>query len=295
MVPGAHGSVPLNSSETARGRRATTASDECGYHERLVPNSATIGTYVKSATTSMCGAFTRDEAVRSWVSSGAVTSPYQARPDLSLWIKVLHQAWVRAALLSMLGLQGLPNTFTTATALARGVHPRVLYTLRDSGHVVELSRGVFRRADAPLASEPDLLAVAYRSPVAIVCCRSAAAVHELSDEFPPAVQIAVPTGRRPPRIAYPPTEVFRFAAKTFEVELSCLEAAPGEWIRIYTPARTVIDLMRLRHRFGESLALAALHRYLRRRDAAPAELLRLASMFNVAGPVRRALDVATAE
>ena len=107
----------------------------------------------------------------------------------------------------------------------------------------------FRRADAPLASEPDLLAVAYRSPVAIVCCRSAAAVHELSDDSA-RVQIAVPTGHRPPRIAYPPTEVFRFAANTFEVELSRLEAAPGEWVRIYTPARTVIDLMRLRHRFG---------------------------------------------
>jgi AbiEi antitoxin C-terminal domain len=218
-----------------------------------------------------------------------------ALPDLSLWIKVLHSESVRATLLSMSGLQGLPDTFTTATALAHGVHPRVLYALRDSGDVVELSRGVFRRADAPLASEPDLLAVAYRSQVAIVCCRSAAAVHELSDELPPAVQIAVPTGRRPPRIAYPPTEVFRFAANTFEVELSRLEAAPGEWVRIYTPARTVIDLMRLRHRFGESLALAALQRYLRRREAAPAKLLHLASMFDVAGPVRRALDVATAE
>jgi hypothetical protein len=86
-----------------------------------------------------------------------------------------------------------------------------------------------------------------------------------------------------------------FAANTFEVELSRLETAPGEWVRIYTPTRTVIDLMRLRHRFGESLALAAMRRYLRRRDVAPAELLRLASMFDVAGPVRRALDVATAE
>lgn len=175
------------------------------------------------------------------------------------------------------------------------MHPRALYALRDNGDVVELSRGVFRRADAPLASEPDLLAVTYRSPVAIVCCRSAASIHELSDELPHAVQIAVPTGHRPPRIVYPPTDVFRFASSTFEVELSTLEAAPREWVRIYTAARTVIDLMRLRHRFGESLALVAMRRYLRRRDAAPAKLLHLASMFDVAGPVRRALDVATVE
>ncbi|MGH3564291.1 MAG: type IV toxin-antitoxin system AbiEi family antitoxin domain-containing protein, partial [Mycobacterium sp.] len=106
-------------------------------------------------------------------------------PRRASWIKVLHSASKCATLLSMTGFQSLPDTFTTATALARGLHPRTLYALRDSGDVVELSRGVFRRADAPMASEPDLLAIAYRSAVAIVCCRSAAAVHELSDELPP--------------------------------------------------------------------------------------------------------------
>jgi hypothetical protein len=74
----------------------------------------------------------------------------------------------------------------------------------------------------------------------------------------------VPKPSRPPRITFPPTKVFRFDAETFELGLSGVEAAPGEPIRIYDPARTVVDLMRLRHRFGEPVALAALRRYLRR-------------------------------
>jgi hypothetical protein len=188
----------------------------------------------------------------------------------------------------------LPVTFTTATALARGVHPRDLYRWRDDGELVELSRGVFRRADAPLASYPDLLAVAYRSPAAIVCCRTAAAVHDLSDELPPAVQIAVPIRQRPPAIAHPPTEVLRFDPATFELGLSHSEAAAGEQVRIYDPARTVVDLMRLRGRFGEPLAHSALHRYLLRADARPARLLELAAELGVRGPMRRALDVAMA-
>ncbi|HEY9483950.1 MAG TPA: type IV toxin-antitoxin system AbiEi family antitoxin [Micromonosporaceae bacterium] len=194
----------------------------------------------------------------------------------------------------MRGLGALPDTFTTATALTAGVHPRVLYAWRDNGTIAELSRGVFRRADAPPASYPDLLAVAYRSGVAVVCCRSAAAVHDLTDEIPPAVQIAVPSRHRPPRIAYPRTDVFRFDASSFELGLSRVQAAPDEWVRIYDPARTVVDLMRLRGRFGEPLAHAALQRYVRRRDARPAELLRLAAALDVLGPVRRALDVAMA-
>ncbi|GAB3769211.1 type IV toxin-antitoxin system AbiEi family antitoxin domain-containing protein [Microlunatus parietis] len=189
----------------------------------------------------------------------------------------------------------LPDTFTTATALARGVHPRDLYRARDSGAVIELSRGVFRRADAPPASYPDLLAVAYRAPRAIVCCVSAAAVYDLTDVIPPRVQIAVTTADRPPRIAYPAVEVFRFGTDTFELGLTTVEAAPDESVRIYDPTRTVVDLMRLRHRLGEPLAHAALRRYLRRRDAQPGLLLRMATTLDVRQPVRLAIDIASAE
>ena len=188
----------------------------------------------------------------------------------------------------------LPSTFTTKAALGLGVHPRELYAWRDSGDLVELSRGVFRRGDAPLATYPDLLAVGTRAPASIVCCVSAAVVHELTDELPPAVQIAVPVDTYPPRIDFPPTQVFRFARATFVFGLSRVEAAPGEWLQVYDPARTVVDLMRLRHRFGEPLAHGALARALAAGVARPADLLRYAEALNVLGPVRLALDVAVA-
>jgi predicted transcriptional regulator of viral defense system len=191
-------------------------------------------------------------------------------------------------------IKDLPPTFVTEQALAEGVSPRDLYAARGRGQILELSRGVFRRADAPPASFPDLLAVAYRAPVAIVCLLSAAAVHDLTDEIPAAVQIAVPRSSHPPRIVFPPTAVVRFEPSTFELGLTHVEAAPGESVRIYDPARTVADLMRLRHRVGEPTALAALHRYLRRRDARPAELLDIAASLRVYGPVLLALDVASA-
>ena len=138
----------------------------------------------------------------------------------------------------MKGLAGdLPQTFTTETARLAGVHPRDLYAWRDADEIIELSRGVFRRADAPPASYPDALAVAYRTPRAIVCCVSAAAIHDLTDEMPPAVQIAVQTTTHTPVIHYPPVTVFRFAQSTFDLGLASFEAAPGEPVRIYDPAR----------------------------------------------------------
>lgn len=189
----------------------------------------------------------------------------------------------------------MPSTFTAKTARERGVQNRELYRWRDSGAIVELSRGVFRRSDAPAVTYPDILAVAYRAPRAIVCGVSAADIHELTDEIPPSVQIAVPNSARPPQIQYPPTTVFRFEEASFEMGLSTVEAAPGELVRIYDAERTVVDLMRLRHRFGEPIALAAVNRYLRRRDAKPGRILEFARQLDSYGPIQRALEVALAQ
>jgi hypothetical protein len=188
----------------------------------------------------------------------------------------------------------LPPTFTTQAARSLGVHTRDLYAWRDHGEIIELSRGVFRRSDAPPASYPDMLAVAHRAPHAIACCLSAAAIHNLTDELAPSVQIAVAKGTHVPTIDYPPTTVLQFAPDTFQLGLSTTEAAPGEQVRVYDAARTVTDLMRLRHRFGEPIAHSALHRFLGTPGARPALLLEYAQALGVFGPMSTALDIATA-
>ena len=191
-------------------------------------------------------------------------------------------------------LSGLPPTFTTGQARAAGVHPRDLYAARDGGELVELSRGVFRRADAPAAAYPDLLAVSLRAPRAVVCLLSAAAVHDLTDEIPIAVQIAVPRRTWPPKLDHPPVEVFVWDPATFELGLDSAEVAPEERARIYSPARTAVDLMRMRHKLGESVAHVAVRRYLARHDARVADLMTYAKALDVLGPVRAVIDVLSA-
>jgi hypothetical protein len=88
--------------------------------------------------------------------------------------------------------------------------------------------------------------------------------------------------------------VFRFDAETFELGLSEVDAAPGEPVRLYDAARTVTDLMRLRHRFGEPAAHTALNRYLAQPGSRPALLLSYARALGVFGPMRTALDIASA-
>lgn len=139
-----------------------------------------------------------------------------------------------------------------------------------------------------------MIAVAHRAPRAIVCCISAAAIHDLTDEMPASVQIAVPKRSHTPMIAYPPVMVFRFEEATFELGVTAFEAGPGEPVRIYDAARTVVDLMRFRKRLGEPIAHAALHRYLAASNSKPALLLEYAEALRTFGPMRAALDVASA-
>lgn len=184
----------------------------------------------------------------------------------------------------------LPPTFTTTEARRVGVHPRDLYAMRDRGDLILLSRGVYRQASAPTPTHPDLLAISRRVPGAVVCLVSALSVWDLTDELPPSVQFAIPRGSRAPRIDFPPAESFLFGARTFEDGVQQVEAAPSEMVRVYGPSRTVVDVMRFRHRLGEVQALASLRAYLSRPGAQPAEVVRYARSLGVDGPVRRAMD-----
>ncbi|WP_406217661.1 hypothetical protein [Streptomyces canus] len=55
----------------------------------------------------------------------------------------------------------------------------------------ELSRSVYRKADAAETAHADPLAVHTRDPHAVICGESALALHDLIDDIPSAVHIAV--------------------------------------------------------------------------------------------------------
>lgn len=192
-------------------------------------------------------------------------------------------------------LAGLSRTFTTAQARQALLSPRDLAHLVTEAQIDELSRGVYRRADAPETAHADLLAVCARAPRAVVCGESALALHELIDDVPAAVHIAVPRGTRRPTISYPPTVVAQYAAKTFDLGIERFEAAPGETIPMYNAARSVVDAMRHRSRIGETLALSALGRYLRRSGrGGVGELQYIARELDALSVVRPAVEAVLA-
>jgi predicted transcriptional regulator of viral defense system len=184
-------------------------------------------------------------------------------------------------------LAELAPTFTLAEATSAGLAKHAVYRLRDGGVIVEISRGVYRVVTAPELAQLDALAVTKRAPRGILCLITALDLHDLTDEIPDAVDVAVPAGTRPPLIHYPPVRVHRLRADTFDLERTDLEIAPNESVPVYSPERTVVDALRLKHLVGDSVALTAAKRYLARRGARPSLLAEIARKL---GAGRRVFD-----
>jgi len=185
----------------------------------------------------------------------------------------------------------LPPTFTPSEVAATGVSRHVTYAWRDAGMIVELGRGVYRKTDAPETAHLDLLAAAKRAPRAIICLVSALTVHELTDEIPPAVQLAVPRGVHPPQISYPAVEFSRFDPKSFELGRGRFEAAPGEFVPVYSAERTLADCMRLRYRIGDAVAIRALRTYLSRHPNNAGDLMAVARQLGDASALSKTIQV----
>jgi len=186
--------------------------------------------------------------------------------------------------------ESLPAAFSYTAARRSGLSDRRLRDLQSDGLIQALSRGLYLRQDAPPA-DLDLLEIAARAPDATLCLRSALAHHDLIDDIPPEIDLALPRGRRHPKTAAP-ARWHTFDPQTFQIGRSTLQLAGQLSIGLYSPERCLIDAFRLRHQEGPELAHQALKAWLRRRDAPPATLLRMAKDFPKAEPaLRLALEI----
>jgi predicted transcriptional regulator of viral defense system len=176
-----------------------------------------------------------------------------------------------------------------AEAVRAGVHRRTLYALRDARVLEQLSRGLYRLADAPPLSHPDLVAVARRAPRAVVCLISALAFHGLTTQVPHEVYLAIPRDSEPPRIDYPPVRVFRFGRRAFGggIETYDLDGVP---VRIYSREKTLADCFQYRNAVGIDTAVEALRRYREQGRVDVEAILRYARTCRVEKVIRPYLE-----
>lgn len=176
-----------------------------------------------------------------------------------------------------------------ATAIEAGIHRNTLYAMRDAGVIEQLSRGLFRLADAPPLANPDLVTVARRVPRGVICLISALALHDLGTQIPHEVWLAVPRDSEPPRVDYPPIRVFRYADTAFTegIETKKIDDTP---VRVYSREKTLADCFKYRNKVGLDTAVEALKAYKQQGRIDTDALMRYAQTCRVANVMRPYLE-----
>lgn len=168
----------------------------------------------------------------------------------------------------------------TATAVSR---------LEREGTILRLGRGLYQLPDAPLDEHHALAEAAKLVPKGVVCLVSALAFHELTDQMPRRVWMAIGSKDWRPRISQPVIRFVRFPPKglTRHVDAHSIE---GVTVRITSPARTVVDVFKYRRTVGQNLAIEGLKEVLRTHKATPADLHAIASEMGQSRLIRPYLE-----
>ncbi len=176
---------------------------------------------------------------------------------------------------------------------ANGVTAATIGRMVRAGEVIRLARGLYQMPDAPLEANHSLAEAAKRVPRGVVCLVSALAFHELTDQLPPAVWMAIGTRDWMPKEERSRMRIVRFtdALLTDDVITVQIENVP---VKIFGVAKTIADCFRHRRSVGQTVALEGLQEALRQRKATPAEIAQHAERGSVATVVRPYLEVLTA-
>lgn len=181
------------------------------------------------------------------------------------------------------------GTLRTREALAAGIHPRTLYAMRDAGELEQLARGLYRLAELPPLSDPDLATVGKRVPQGVICLISALAFHELTTQIPHVVHLALPRNARTPKLDYPPVQVYRFSGDAFTAGIETHDIE-GVAVRVYNAEKTLADCTKYRNKIGLDVVLEALRNYRGRRGARLQRVLEYARVCRVGSVIRPYLE-----
>ena len=165
-------------------------------------------------------------------------------------------------------------------AIAHGITRYMLYTMKDKGIIEQMSRGVYRLAELPPISNPDLVTVSLRFPQAVICLVSALSYHHITTQIPHAVTMAVPRDSRVPVLEYPPIQVHRFSGDAYKAGVEH-HTIDGATVRIYNPEKTLTDCFKFRNKIGIDVFLEALKLYKSRQTFNLEKLLEYADVCRV--------------
>jgi len=172
---------------------------------------------------------------------------------------------------------------------AAGASRTLLPYLADKGELRRVSRGAYALADYQPEHET-LLAAAAAVPHGVICLLSALQFHEITTQMPIETWVAIRRGTRMPTRKGLALEVVKLTGLAFSEGIEEHDA-DGVPMRVYSPAKTVVDCFKFRNRIGLDVAREALLDALQQKKATRDEIWRLAKCCRMACVMRPYLEM----
>ena len=175
-------------------------------------------------------------------------------------------------------------------AVREGIARTYIQKAVKSGQIERIARGLYTLPGQVIDEHQTLLEATKQVPNSVICLLSALRVHDLTTQNPHEIWICIDRKARKPNIDFPKLRVIRSSkALLFE---GVMEMAIGSFsIRVYDPARTVVDCFRYRNKIGLDVAVEALRECVRKRRGNMNEIWKYAKLCRVANIMRPYLEV----
>ena len=158
---------------------------------------------------------------------------------------------------------------------AAGIDAPTIARAVRAGVIVRAGRGLYQLPGVELDAQSALAEASKRVPRGVICMISALAYHQLTDQMPRQVWMAIGAKSWRPTVDYPPLRIVRFRSPYLEYGIE-RHVISGVEVPIYSIPKSLADAFRSRRFVDRSVAVECLRNALEQRSATPAQIARAA-------------------
>jgi predicted transcriptional regulator of viral defense system len=189
----------------------------------------------------------------------------------------------------ILNLAKSQSTIRTRDAIADGIHPEYLRRLVNRGILFKSGRGMYTYIDAPFTEHHSLAFASQRVEHGVICLLSALQFHGIGTQAPFEVWMAIDVHARRPNVEVLSLRPVYMSglALSVGIETHTIEGTP---VRIFNPAKTIVDCFKYRHKIGLDVAIEALRESWKSRRCSMDELWKYSKICRMSKVMRPYLE-----
>jgi len=160
-----------------------------------------------------------------------------------------------------------------------------LSRMAKKGLLQRITRGRYALPNTDITEHHEMALFASQVPNGVITLLSALAFHNIGTQNPHQLWVAVKARSYAPKLQYPNLRYHYYSGLAYEkgIEQHKIE---GVKVKIYSPAKTIVDCFRMRNKIGLDVALEALKEGWRDRKFTVDEVMLLAKQCRIASVIQ---------